>query len=68
MYAEQLYPPLLPRLRIWIFTPSIRTYNKLVRSGDVEIGRFAITEASVREHVCQELRPGVVAMWADPRV
>lgn len=59
--------PMLPRLRIWVATPSLRVWNKFVRSGDACVGAREIAHEVVTDQICEPLRPGVLAMWSDPR-
>jgi hypothetical protein len=53
----------LPRLRVWISTPSPRVWFRLLQADAISVSAAAI----VREHICEPLRPGVYAEWADPR-
>jgi hypothetical protein len=53
----------LPLLRVWVSTPSRRVWFRLVKADAISVSASAI----VREHICEPLRPGVYAEWADPR-
>jgi hypothetical protein len=67
MAYQETITPMLPRLRIWISTPSIRDWKRLVRSGDACFGHREIAHEVITDRICEELRPGVLAMWSDPR-
>lgn len=66
MIREEM-PKVLPQLRIWVATPSYRVWKKFVRSGDACASYREITQDAVTDQVCEPLRPGVFAMWSDPR-
>ena len=64
---QEAITPTLPRLRIWVSTPSWLAWKKFVRSGDACVGHREIAQEVVTDRICEELRPGVLAMWSDPR-
>lgn len=53
----------LPMPRVWAFGSQLRQF--LMPIGDTRAGYSF--EDDVRERVLEEVRPGVVAMWSDPR-
>lgn len=58
----------LPLARMWLCGPKWRRgFEVEAQKRSFRKSRLVVSfEADIRERICEELRPGVVAQWSDP--